>query len=74
MQLSLAQTAACLLSAGRTEHEPARELPTDSYLVTLTGARAPVQVIGPPGRTEHLTPSWSGTTELGADVPNFLCN
>jgi len=71
MQLSLAQTAGWLLSTGTTIREPARDLPPDDHLVTLAGAAQPVQVIAPPGRTAHLTPTWSGTTQLGSDPATF---
>jgi len=72
VQLSLAQTAGWLVSTGTTAPEPARDLTPDSYLVTLPGAAQPVQVVAPPGRTAHLTPSWSRTTQLGADLATFL--
>jgi hypothetical protein len=71
VQLSLAQTAGWLLSNGTTSPEPACDLPPDGYQVTLSGAAQPVQVIAPPGRTEHLTPAWSRTSQLGADPATF---
>jgi len=71
VQLSLAQTAGWLLSTGTTIPEPARDLTPDRYQVCLAGAAQPVQVIAPPGRTAHLTPSWSRTTQLGADPATF---
>lgn len=71
VQLSLAQTAAWLLSTGTTAPEPPRDLSADDHLVTLAGAAQPVQVIAPPGRTAHLTPTWSRTTQLGADPTTF---
>lgn len=71
VELSLAQTASWLLSTGTTIPEPARDLPADGHLITLAGASTPVQVIAPPGRTAHLAPSWSRTTQLGADPTTF---
>jgi len=71
VRLSLAQTAGWLLSTGTTVPEPARDLPPDGHLVTLAGAGQPAQVVAPPGRTAHLTPSWSRTTQLGADPTTF---
>lgn len=71
VQLSLAQTAAWLLSTGTTAPEPPRDLSADDHLVTLAGAAQPVQVIAHPGRTAHLTPTWSRTTQLGADPATF---
>ncbi len=72
VQLSLAQTAGWLLSTGITTPERAGDQTPDGYRVTLPGAGQPVQVIAPPGRTAHLTPAWSRTTQLGADHATFL--
>ncbi len=71
VQLSLAQTAHWLQSAGTTTPGSARDLSLDDHLLTLPGAALPVQVVAPPGRTAHRTPSWSRTTELGADAADF---
>ncbi len=71
VQLSLAQTAGWLLSTGTTIPEPARDQTPDGYQITLPGAAQPVQVVAPPGRTAHLSPAWSRTTQLGADHATF---
>jgi len=71
VQLSLAQTAQWLLSTGTTTPATAQPLKPESHLVTLAGAAQPVQVIAPPGRTTLLAPSWSRTTQLGADPAAF---
>ena len=71
VQLSLAQTARWLLGAGRPSPVPPRRPDVDAYRVVLGGARAPVEVISPPGRIADLRPGWSFTTELGADPPEF---
>lgn len=71
VQLSLVQTARWLLDAGRPTPMPARRADVDAYRVVLTGARAPVEVIGPPGRIVDLRPGWTFTTDLGTDAPEF---
>lgn len=71
VRLSLAQTARWLLGAGRQTPAPPRHADVDAYRVVLAGARSPVEVISPPGRIVDLRPSWSFTTELGVDTPEF---
>lgn len=70
-QLSLAQTAQWLTSAGPMTREEPRPVDVDSYRLTLSGARAPVEVIAPPGRLSDYVPSWSSTTDLGSSDPSF---
>jgi crotonobetainyl-CoA:carnitine CoA-transferase CaiB-like acyl-CoA transferase len=71
MQLSLAQTAEWLLSAGTTKKGPPREPDSDAHLVTLPGAASAVQVVRPPGRAGDLSPHWTSTSDLGAHPANF---
>ncbi len=71
VQLSLAQTARWLLGAGTTSRARARRADVDAYRVILPGAVAPVDVVRPPGRLVDLEPSWTFTTDLGADAPEF---
>jgi hypothetical protein len=71
VQLSLAQTAQWLQSAGQTDPESPRRAEVDAYRVVLAGAAAPVQVISPPGRIDDLRPCWSFTTDLGTDAAQF---
>jgi hypothetical protein len=66
-QLSLAQTAQWLSGVGSSEAEAARPVDVERYRVVLPGARAPVEVIRPPGRLADLSPSWTFTTDPGAD-------
>ena len=72
VQLSLAQTARWLLGAGTTSRADRHgSADVDAYRVVLPGAVAPVDVVRPPGRLVDLEPSWSFTTDLGADAPEF---
>ena len=71
VRLSLAQTARWLTSAGSCEREPQREPRPERFLTSLSGAARPVQVIAPSGQVGELLPSWTYTTELGADPPSF---
>jgi crotonobetainyl-CoA:carnitine CoA-transferase CaiB-like acyl-CoA transferase len=71
VQLSLAQTARWLLGVGTTSRGEPRRPDVDAYRVVLPGAVAPVDVVRPPGRLVDLEPSWSFTTDLGADAPEF---
>jgi len=71
VRLSLAQTAHWLTSAGTGERVPQRELSPEPFLVSLSGASRPVQVIAPPGRVGELPPRWSSTTEFGTDAASF---
>jgi predicted RNA-binding Zn ribbon-like protein len=71
VQLSLAQTARWLTSAGPSEREPLRQPQPEPVLVSLPGSAAPVHVISPPGATTELHPAWTSTTDLGADPPTF---
>jgi CoA-transferase family III len=71
VQLSLAQTAGWLVEAGRTVAEKPRPVDVERYRVVLPGARAPVEVVRPPGRLADLVPSWPATTDLGASDPSF---
>ncbi len=70
-QLSLAQTARWLLSAGVSAPEAPRRAEVDAFRVVLPGAAHPVEVIRPAGRLSDLTPCWTFTTELGVDAPKF---
>lgn len=74
VQLSLAQTAQWLLSAGTMPRLPARELDGGAYLVTLHGASKPVKVVRAPGRAGDLTPMWTFTSDLGAHPAAFSAN
>jgi crotonobetainyl-CoA:carnitine CoA-transferase CaiB-like acyl-CoA transferase len=71
VRLSLAQTAHWLKSCGYSERQPPYEPNPAGYLVELSGAGAPVQVIKPPGRCEDSVPQWTSTTSLGADSPRW---
>jgi hypothetical protein len=71
VQLSLAQTAHWLQGAGHTTPEAPSLPDVDAYRVSLPGAVAPVEVIGPPGRLADLQPGWTFTTDLGVDAPEF---
>jgi hypothetical protein len=71
VQLSLAQTARWLTSAGTSEPEPPRKPQPERFLVSLPGSARPVHVIGPPGAAGDLQPGWTATTRLGADPPRF---
>jgi hypothetical protein len=70
-RLSLAQTARWLLGAGATTRAEPRRADVDAYRVVLPGAVAPVDIVRPPGRLVDLEPSWSFTTDLGSDPPEF---
>jgi crotonobetainyl-CoA:carnitine CoA-transferase CaiB-like acyl-CoA transferase len=70
-QLSLAQTARWLAEGGLVEAEAPRPVDVERYRVVLPGPRAAVEVIGPPGRLGDLVPSWTFTTDPGADPPAF---
>ena len=70
-RLSLAQTAQWLLSAGTADRQPQRDPDPGAFLVTLPGARRPVQVVRPPGRAGELSPHWAATTELGRHPAEF---
>jgi hypothetical protein len=56
---------------GTTSRGEPRRPDVDAYRVVLPGAVAPVDVVRPPGRLVDLEPSWSFTTDLGADAPEF---
>jgi crotonobetainyl-CoA:carnitine CoA-transferase CaiB-like acyl-CoA transferase len=71
VQLSLAQTAQWLLSAGTMPRLPEREPDVGAYLVTLPGASSAVQVVRAPGRAGDLTPTWNSTSDLGAHPAAF---
>lgn len=71
VQLSLAQTAQWLTSAGTTDPEPPRQPQPQRFLVSLPGSARPVHVISPPGAAGDLQPRWPSTTKLGADPPAF---
>ena len=71
VQVSLAQTAQWLVSAGTMRRFPQRQLDAGPYLVTLPGATSAVQVVGPPGRVGDLTPAWTFTSDLGVDPAAF---
>jgi|SRR5271166_828497 len=71
VQLSLAQTARWLTSAGTSEPEPPRQPQPERFLVSLPGSARPVHVISPPGAAGDLQPRWTSTTKLGADLPAF---
>ena len=70
-QLSLAQTARWLTEIGSVEAEAPCPVDVERYRVDLPGPRAHVEVIGPPGRMGDLVPSWTFTTDPGADPPAF---
>jgi CoA-transferase family III len=72
IRLSLAQTARWLTAAGTSEREAERATHPEPLLVRLSGAGRSVAVIAPPGRAGDLLPSWSATTEFGADAPRFV--
>lgn len=71
VQLSLAQTARWLLSAGTATRQVPRDVDAGAYLVTLPGARGAVQVVRPPGRAGDLSPAWAFTSDLGTHPPAF---
>ena len=73
VQLSLAQTARWLLSAGTVPRLPEREpdADTDAFMTTLPGASSAVQVVRAPGRAGDLTPAWTFTSDLGAHPAAF---
>ena len=71
VRLSLAQTARWLSEIGSDDAEAPRPVDVERYRVVLRGARTPVEVIGPPGRLADLSPSWTFTTDPGADPPVF---
>jgi crotonobetainyl-CoA:carnitine CoA-transferase CaiB-like acyl-CoA transferase len=70
-QLSLAQTARWLAGGGSAETEAPRPVDVERYRVVLPGPRARVEVIGPPGRLADRSPTWTFTTDAGADPPDF---
>ncbi|HXW35612.1 MAG TPA: hypothetical protein VEJ87_13620, partial [Acidimicrobiales bacterium] len=70
-QLSLAQTARWLTQAGLATAQSPRPVDVDAYRVLLPGARAPVEVIRPPGRLADFAPAWQFTTESGSGSPSF---
>jgi crotonobetainyl-CoA:carnitine CoA-transferase CaiB-like acyl-CoA transferase len=74
VQLSLAQTAQWLLSAGTMPRLSAREPDEGAYLVTLPGASSAVQVVRAPGHAGDLTPTWTFTSDLGAHPAAFSAN
>jgi len=74
VQLSLAQTAQWLLSAGTTHRHPQQDPDPDAYLVTLPGATGAAQVVGPPGQVGNLSPAWTFTSDLGAHPAAFDAN
>jgi hypothetical protein len=71
VQLSLAQTARWLTNAGTSPRREPRAVDVDRYRTVLPGARAPIEVIEPPGRLADVVPSWSFTTDFGSDQPTF---
>ncbi len=71
IQLSLAQTAHWLLSAGSMTKQVPRELDARDYLAHLPGAKSAVQVVRPPGRAGNLVPAWTFTTDLSAHPAAF---
>ena len=71
VQLSLAQTARWLVDGGSAEAEDPRPVDVERYRIVLPGPRARVEVIAPPGRLGDLIPSWTFTTDAGADPPAF---
>lgn len=73
VQLSLAQTARWLQSAGTAHKHSAREPDPGAYLLTLPGTTSAVQVVGPPGAGD-LTPAWAFTSDLGTHPPAFNAN
>ena len=72
VQLSLAQTARWLVDGGSAKAEDPRPVDVERYRIVLPGPRARVEVIAPPGRLGDLIPSWTFTTDAGADPPAFL--
>lgn len=71
VRLSLAQTARWLTGAGSFVAEEPRRVDVGTYRVALPGARAPVEVIAPPGRLADLSPRWMFTTDPCSDPPRF---
>jgi crotonobetainyl-CoA:carnitine CoA-transferase CaiB-like acyl-CoA transferase len=71
VQVSLAQTARWLTSAGHSALQEPRPVDVDAYRVALPGARARVEVIKPPGQLADLAPSWNFTTDFGSGEPTF---
>lgn len=53
IELSLAQTAQWLLSAGRTQKQPQRDPDLGPHLLTLPGATRAVHVVRPPGSSRR---------------------
>jgi hypothetical protein len=71
VRLSLAQTARWLTEAGSGSAESPRPVDVERYRVNLPGPHGHVEVIRPPGYLSDLVPSWTFTTDPGADPPAF---
>ena len=70
-QLSLARTAKWFTDAGPARPSPPREPPAEPLLAEVPGHGFTVRVVRPPGQIGDLTPTWTRTTDLGADPPSF---
>jgi crotonobetainyl-CoA:carnitine CoA-transferase CaiB-like acyl-CoA transferase len=70
-QLSLARTAKWFTDTGPTRPSQPREPQAEPLLTEVPGRGFTVRVIRPPGQIGELTPTWTYTTDLGADAPSF---
>jgi crotonobetainyl-CoA:carnitine CoA-transferase CaiB-like acyl-CoA transferase len=70
-QLSLARTAKWFTDTGHSRPSQSREPRAEPLLAEVPGGGFAVRVVRPPGQIGELTPSWTHTTDLGADPPSF---
>lgn len=70
-QLSLARTAKWFTDAGSSRPAQPREPRAEPLLAEVPGRGFAVRVIRAPGQIGELTPTWTHTTDLGADPPTF---
>jgi hypothetical protein len=70
-QLSLARTAKWFTDTGHSQPSQPREPRTEPLLTDVPCHGFAVRVVRPPGQIGDLTPTWTHTTDLGADPPSF---
>ena len=70
-QLSLARTAKWFTDTGPSRPSQPREPRAEPLLADVPGSGFAVRVVRPPGQIGDLTPTWTHTTDLGADPPSF---
>ena len=70
-QLSLARTAKWFTDTGPARPAQSRDPSAGPLLAEVPGDGFTVRVVRPPGQIGDLTPTWTHTTELGADPPSF---